>query len=489
MAMRTITVLIRDGVMLPSDTFAGYALDNLSNALEITVPSDWPSDYTYRLKFRTSQQARNKAYESTTLSPQDGKISFSLPSGVMVEGPLDVQLRAYSGDTVVHTAVMTMTVGRSLYPDDPPMPEFSGLVDGLVADAQEAIDAAEAATAAANAAAGSVNDAKEAANAAAQNANTAADAANTAAGAANSAASAANSAATAANTAKADADIAASGANTAAGNAADAATAAEEAADAANSAAEGIATALDGKVDKEAGKGLSTNDYTTAEKTKLAGLERATTEEAKAGTDTMKLMTPATTKAAIAANFYSLTADAENIPSSTSIGAVTTPGFYTGSGDTSGPEGGQFLLIVETHGTYARQTIDYSGEQYVRWGQGDGSYWLSWEKLTNDGALYVAGAGINSGWDYRRWSDGKIEFWSSAYITGGAEQIEYDMAYPFTLTGAPIVWTQGVDNCWDLARPIYVEPSVNKNIKIYLYPRSTDSRTYRVNVYAVGNMA
>ena len=31
-------------------------------------------------------------------------------------------------------------------------------------------------------------------------------------------------------------------------------------------------TALSGKVDKETGKGLSTNDYTTAEKNKLAGL-------------------------------------------------------------------------------------------------------------------------------------------------------------------------------------------------------------------------
>lgn len=33
-----------------------------------------------------------------------------------------------------------------------------------------------------------------------------------------------------------------------------------------------ITTALNGKVDAETGKGLSTNDYTTAEKTKLAGL-------------------------------------------------------------------------------------------------------------------------------------------------------------------------------------------------------------------------
>lgn len=35
-----------------------------------------------------------------------------------------------------------------------------------------------------------------------------------------------------------------------------------------------ITAALGGKVDTEAGKGLSTNDYTTAEKTKLAGLSK-----------------------------------------------------------------------------------------------------------------------------------------------------------------------------------------------------------------------
>lgn len=36
---------------------------------------------------------------------------------------------------------------------------------------------------------------------------------------------------------------------------------------------DGVTTALANKVDKETGKGLSTNDYTTAEKTKLAGIE------------------------------------------------------------------------------------------------------------------------------------------------------------------------------------------------------------------------
>ena len=34
-----------------------------------------------------------------------------------------------------------------------------------------------------------------------------------------------------------------------------------------------IKTALSGKVDKVSGKGLSTNDYTTAEKNKLTGIE------------------------------------------------------------------------------------------------------------------------------------------------------------------------------------------------------------------------
>ena len=42
---------------------------------------------------------------------------------------------------------------------------------------------------------------------------------------------------------------------------------------------------IENKVDKEAGKGLSTNDYTTAEKEKLAGLEKVeeiTNEEIEA---------------------------------------------------------------------------------------------------------------------------------------------------------------------------------------------------------------
>ncbi len=55
------------------------------------------------------------------------------------------------------------------------------------------------------------------------------------------------------------------------------------------------------------GKGLSTNDYTTTEKNKLAGISAnaeknraiATTAEAEAGTINTKVMTPLRTKEAI----------------------------------------------------------------------------------------------------------------------------------------------------------------------------------------------
>lgn len=39
-----------------------------------------------------------------------------------------------------------------------------------------------------------------------------------------------------------------------------------------------INTGLDKKVDKETGKGLSTNDYTTVEKTKLSNIEDGATK-------------------------------------------------------------------------------------------------------------------------------------------------------------------------------------------------------------------
>lgn len=68
-----------------------------------------------------------------------------------------------------------------------------------------------------------------------------------------------------------------------------------------------ITSLQNNKVDKIAGKGLSTNDYTTAEKTKLSGIEAgaqknraiATETQAKAGTSDAVVMTPLKTDIAI----------------------------------------------------------------------------------------------------------------------------------------------------------------------------------------------
>lgn len=55
----------------------------------------------------------------------------------------------------------------------------------------------------------------------------------------------------------------------------------EDSAAAMNSAIQANATAITGKVDKASGKGLSTNDYTTAEKTKLSGIANNATNIGK----------------------------------------------------------------------------------------------------------------------------------------------------------------------------------------------------------------
>lgn len=189
---------------------------------------------------------------------------------------------------------------------------------------------------------------------------------------------------------------------------------------------------------------------------------------------------------------YSLEPDLVTLESTVSLNYVTEPKQYSGNGgnpNSPSGESGRFYLVVERISSYCKQLIDFSGEQYIRWGLSDGSYWYNWSKITNIGGPYVTSSGANGNWDYRQWSDGKIEFWGRVFTTGAATQVVINAAYPFSLTGAPIVWTQGADNCWDLSRPIYVEPSINKNIKIYLYPRGTDSREYHVFVYAVGNLA
>lgn len=63
---------------------------------------------------------------------------------------------------------------------------------------------------------------------------------------------------------------------------------------------------------------------------------------------------------------------------------LTTPGRYSGNGTfTNAPQSGQFYLIVENIANYLRQTADFSGQIYERWGNTTGT-WNDWTKMLND---------------------------------------------------------------------------------------------------------
>ena len=112
--MKIINVSLSGTTMLPDTTMAGMAMDNLTTALNITLPDDW-AGFRYRLKFRASNQSRGDAYITDILPAEDGRIVYWLPETIMVAGPLEIQLEASdaTGKTV-HTAVMQLHVVQSI---------------------------------------------------------------------------------------------------------------------------------------------------------------------------------------------------------------------------------------------------------------------------------------------------------------------------------------------------------------------------------------
>lgn len=145
--------------------------------------------------------------------------------------------------------------------------EFT-VLDNLIAEARNTIDAVQAATQKANQAAEEANEAKD-------TANTAAEKANKAAGAADTAANQANQAAAGANEAKEEAEAATGAANTAAGKANEAVGAANTAAGKANEAA-GAANTAAGKANEAAGAANTAADQAS----KAAGAANTATEKA-----------------------------------------------------------------------------------------------------------------------------------------------------------------------------------------------------------------
>ena len=87
-----------------------------------------------------------------------------------------------------------------------------------------------------------------------------------------------------------------------------------------------VTSGLAGKVDKETGKGLSTNDYTTAEKNKLAGIEsqaNKTTVDSALSTTSTNPVQNKIVKAALDAQDTAIAAKADSSTVSTLAGRVT----------------------------------------------------------------------------------------------------------------------------------------------------------------------
>ena len=184
-----------------------------------------------------------------------------------------------------------------------------------------------------------------------------------------------------------------------------------------------VDTALDDKVDKETGKGLSTNDYTTAEKTKLAGIAEGAevnvqsnwtqttttaddyiknkptlgTAAAKNATDTYNATgTDVTTGKAVAAALATLPEPMVFKGSLGTGGTITT--LPTASSSNKG-----YVYKVITAGTYASQSAKV-GDTFIS----DGSAWVlipSGDEpsgtvtnvaVANGGGLTVSGSPITS---------------------------------------------------------------------------------------------
>lgn len=182
-------------------------------------------------------------------------------------------------------------------------------------------------------------------------------------------------------------------------------------------------TALAGKVDKETGKGLSTNDYTTAEKTKLAGIAEGAEVNVQSDwnqtTDTAddyikNKPTLGTAAAKNATDTYNATGDDVTTGKAVAAALATLPepmvfkgSLGTGGTITTLPTASSsnkgYVYKVITAGTYASQSAKV-GDTFIS----DGSVWVlipSGDEpsgtvtnvaVANGGGLTVSGSPVTS---------------------------------------------------------------------------------------------
>lgn len=231
-------------VFAESNLCIGYAGEHLATILGFNLPENWLNQSAkYQICFRTSD---GKCYTTDPLDIPE----LALPSGVMVEGALYVQVLATDSDGTVikKTEVCKCTVGKSIA-DGEIIAKYDGvkLASQLTEELQTAIDAAKKAqnnlmssVATASGVKTSVESATKSANTAKTNIESATKSANTTKTNLESATTAANTAKTNLEKAITNAATATTSANNAAAGANSASTAATNAASAANTAAENL---------------------------------------------------------------------------------------------------------------------------------------------------------------------------------------------------------------------------------------------------------
>lgn len=210
-----------------------------------------------------------------------------------------------------------------------------------------------------------------------------------------------------------------------------------------------VDTALSGKVDKETGKGLSTNDYTTAEKTKLAGIAEGAevnvqsnwTQTTTTADDYIKNKpTLGTAAAKNATDAYNATGTDVTTGKAVAAALATLPepmvfkgSLGTGGTITSLPTASSsnkgYVYKVITAGTYASQSAKV-GDTFIS----DGSAWVlipSGDEpsgtvtnvaVANGGGLTISGSPITSSGTITVGHSNSV----TAKTTQGFAQIAYD---------------------------------------------------------------
>lgn len=122
--MRTITLTIKNDILIPSDTLAGQTGEHQDTKLKVILPSGWKGCDAYTLWFCNS----TGMYQTEQLTEP---VSYLLPGGLLRPGKLKTWLEARTEDTVHRTGKAELYVASS--PDwecDPaPIPDqYEGLV-------------------------------------------------------------------------------------------------------------------------------------------------------------------------------------------------------------------------------------------------------------------------------------------------------------------------------------------------------------------------